>query len=78
MKRILALIPFTISTPLPSLLCLAIVLLTLSLAYGADEKTRRRATSPRAMHRSSRLKKNFLTLTKHQGFHFRSLAIGRS
>lgn len=39
MKRILALTPFTISTPLPSLLCLAIVLLTLSLAYGADEKT---------------------------------------
>lgn len=39
MKRILALFSFTIFTRLPSMLCLAIVLLTLSLAYGADEKT---------------------------------------
>lgn len=39
MKRMLALFPFRVSTHLPSVLCLAIVLLTLSLAYGADEKT---------------------------------------
>lgn len=39
MKRMLALFPFPVSTHLPSVLCLAIVLLTLSLAYGADEKT---------------------------------------
>lgn len=39
MKRILALFSFVISNTLPSSLCLAIVLLTISLAFGADEKT---------------------------------------
>ena len=39
MKRILALFSFVISNTLPSSLCLAIVLLTISLSFGADEKT---------------------------------------
>jgi hypothetical protein len=44
MKRMLALIPFTISTPLLSLLCLTIVLLTISRSHGGDEKTADRTT----------------------------------
>lgn len=39
MKRILALFSFVISNTLSSSLCLGIVLLTISLAFGADEKT---------------------------------------
>lgn len=39
MKRILALFSFVISNTLPSSLCLAIVLLTISLAFGTDEKS---------------------------------------
>jgi len=44
MKRILALNPFTVSTPLSSLLCLALVLLTISLSFGADEQTSDKAS----------------------------------
>lgn len=39
MKRIFALFSFLISHTLPSSLCLAIGLLTISLSFGADEKT---------------------------------------
>lgn len=40
MKLILALFSFEISNTLPSSLCLAIVLLTISLSFGADEIAR--------------------------------------